>query len=619
MDPLEIKRKFTSLPDLIKTSLALISLDGNIEYINKSAENFMKTTIKDAFGKPFCSMYPWNINPKYTKDIKLTCKLAERSAKPQKILIDMSKDCNFSVFVDIIPGSLRLKAVKNFIIEWRVVYPDEIEIFKDINSSITNSYDIVIMRDLEGNIAYCNVPTRFNLTQNEIAGKKFSEIFNKEFAEKDKTYFDAVISSGQNITNEGKLKYGPIDYWFLQHYFPVKNSQGKITGVGYLANNITEKKIIEQAWKSAEKEYESIFENTPICVFRVRYDGKILKINPAGARMFGYEDPNEMMNLVSDVRIDIFDNRDEIIKKITESSKKNELLKIETHARKKDGSIIYINANARPIYNEDNKLLYFEGFVIDDTQRYKMYASIKEQEQILSTIFDLMPGYTYFKDKDFRIVYMNKKTLDNFNFKKEDVVGKTDFDLFPKDIAEKHIEQDQITIETGQEVNTEIVILDDTTFKTILDKKTAVKDEDGNLLGIIGIGIDITELKRTQNALKKTEAMYRSIFDNSPIGIIVINDDNDILELNPQMAKILGFDSIESAMKQKLKADQFFPSKDELEKIKNIIYNTQGTAILGAVVKRIDGSDVLCKAKVVKVEDPNTGELLLHGFVYELD
>src|SRR5208337_1447884 len=76
-----------------------------------------------------------------------------------------------------------------------------------------------------------------------------------------------------------------------------------------------------------------------------------------------------------------------------------------------------------------------------------------------------------------------------------------------------------------------------------LTTKVPVRDQNGTILGLVGIVRDITERKRLEEALRESEAQYRTIFMEAPVGIFHSTPEGKLLSANPAFARILGYDS----------------------------------------------------------------------------
>jgi PAS domain S-box-containing protein len=131
----------------------------------------------------------------------------------------------------------------------------------------------------------------------------------------------------------------------------------------------------------------------------------------------------------------------------------------------------------------------------------RLDAMLSKERNLLRTLIDNLPDAIYIKDTKYRKVISNLADVHNMHLQEEaDVVGKDDFELFPKELAEGFFKDDQVVINTGQPVvNREEYVLDEKGEKRWLStSKLPLKDRNDKIVGLVGIGRDITERKRAE-------------------------------------------------------------------------------------------------------------------------
>ena len=128
----------------------------------------------------------------------------------------------------------------------------------------------------------------------------------------------------------------------------------------------------------------------------------------------------------------------------------------------------------------------------------------KEHKQ-LRTLIDAVPDFIYFKDKEAKFITANKKILNVFKVNTlSQIIGKTDYDFFPKELADEYYHDDISTIKSGEPlINKEEIVYNEFGEKLFLSTtKIPLKDESGTIFGLVGIGRDITKQKQTEEQLK---------------------------------------------------------------------------------------------------------------------
>lgn len=159
------------------------------------------------------------------------------------------------------------------------------------------------------------------------------------------------------------------------------------------------------------------------------------------------------------------------------------------------------------------------------------------------SLFDDIPAYIYFKDKNRRFVRASKYFCKLFGRGLEDIIGKKDEDLFPEEIATPTAADDRHVIATGiplvnKEEGSESV---GDGGHWVLTTKMPWRDRKGNVIGLFGISKDITDLKQTEKLLRESEGKFKNLAEQSP-NIIFINLRGRVVYVNQKCVEIMGYD-----------------------------------------------------------------------------
>ncbi|MCB0209472.1 MAG: GAF domain-containing protein, partial [Anaerolineae bacterium] len=153
-----------------------------------------------------------------------------------------------------------------------------------------------------------------------------------------------------------------------------------------ITQDITERKKAEQALQQAEEKYRSIYENAVEGIFQTSLDGHYISANPALARIYGYDSPQQLIENIIDIKNQLYvvpNRRDEFIKKIR---KLGQISDFESKIHRRDGEIIWISENGRSVFDTNGHLIYFEGAVTDITHRKKAEQEILQRNAELAAI-----------------------------------------------------------------------------------------------------------------------------------------------------------------------------------------------------------------------------------------
>ncbi|MBF0529317.1 MAG: PAS domain S-box protein, partial [Deltaproteobacteria bacterium] len=208
-----------------------------------------------------------------------------------------------------------------------------------------------------------------------------------------------------------------------------------------------------------------------------------------------------------------------------------------------------------------------ERLVIQINERERVEKALQENQVLLQSILDNSTAFIYFKDLSGRYLFINNHFSRTLGLRDEDLIGKKDIEVFPREISEKYRENDQKVLKTRRALGFEEITNQQDGPHNFISIKFPVYRPDGLIYAIGGISSDITDNKRAEESVRKSEQRFRAIFDQAPLGIAVIdNQTGQILQINPRFCEIFGRTS-EEMLKMDFRrleiADDFPPDIDE--------------------------------------------------------
>jgi hypothetical protein len=137
----------------------------------------------------------------------------------------------------------------------------------------------------------------------------------------------------------------------------------------------------------------------------------------------------------------------------------------------------------------------------------KLAIADKTREELLWALMNNIPDLIYFKNGYNRFIMVSKTKAEQVGSTPEEIIGKTDFDFYPKEIAEKTVADDKHVVETGEPIvdRVEKHILPSGEERWLSTVKVPLRDENGVIIGTMGISRDITELKRAEEKRVRAE------------------------------------------------------------------------------------------------------------------
>ncbi|MBK6792007.1 MAG: response regulator [Anaerolineales bacterium] len=182
----------------------------------------------------------------------------------------------------------------------------------------------------------------------------------------------------------------------------------------------------------------------------------------------------------------------------------------------------------------------------DITDRKDAENKLAIERNLLRTLIDHLPDRIYVKDIQGRKTLSNLADMSASGARSiQELIGKTDFDMYPSELAEKYWTDDKVVIDTQAPlIDREELGLDkDGNPAWVMTSKVPVRDGDGRMMGLVGIGRDITRQKEIEFEIKRQKQFYEILISNSPVAIVVLDNNERITSSNPAFEKLYGYKS----------------------------------------------------------------------------
>ena len=173
-------------------------------------------------------------------------------------------------------------------------------------------------------------------------------------------------------------------------------------------------------------------------------------------------------------------------------------------------------------------------------ERQRLVNALKESETLYHSLIDQLPVRVFRKDRDGTFTFVNKTWCDEKNVEASKVIGTSDFEYSPKELAEKYRADDQHVLTTGEDFHDIEPYMTDSGEHFVEVVKTPLRDHRGNIIGLQGALLDVTDRMRAQEALRNSEAMYHSLVENIPMCVWRKDLDGNFTFGNRQLCDELG-------------------------------------------------------------------------------
>lgn len=313
----------------------------------------------------------------------------------------------------------------------------------------------------------------------------------------------------------------------------------RAVGVKHLSTEAAEAK---QALSASEARFREVVQTAPDAIVLADTDGRILSWNAAAESLFGYS-PGDVVGQPLTMIMPERYRSDHLralqrLRVTGDMRLKGTLIKV--HGLRRDGREFPVEMSLSS-WTSDNRR-FFCGILRNVTARDEADTRLRRQQIEQQALLDLIPAMVWYKDAHNRILRVNRRAADSLNKSVAEIEGQSTYDLYP-DEAEKYYQDDLEVLASG-EPKLGIVELYQTGSgekRWAQTDKVPYCDLDGTALGVLVFAQDITERKRTEEALRASEERLRIIIESSPNGIVMVNEEGVIVLVNAALAALFGY------------------------------------------------------------------------------
>jgi two-component system cell cycle sensor histidine kinase/response regulator CckA len=338
-----------------------------------------------------------------------------------------------------------------------------------------------------------------------------------------------------------------------------------------MMRDIAKRKQTEEALRESAERFRLIAETIDevFWISDIKKE-RVIYVSPAYERVWGYSSKNLYQNRRSFRDAIHPEDRDRVDATLA-LEKTGQPFDCQYRIIRADGSIRNIWDRRFPIPDETGRVNCYVGVAQDVTPWKSAEQALKESKDYLNQIINCIGDTIFVKDQYYRHVLVNDAMCAWTGKQREELLGKTAHELFPKAEMDPLLEQERLVFETGKECITENDLTDPQgNRRTLMTKKSLLFDEKGSKQ-IVGVVRDITERKQAEEALRESEMRYRTAIEHCNDGV-VIGKGTITLFANQRYVEMFGYDTPEEIVGRPA---SLIAHPDEINRMENIMLARQ--------------------------------------------
>ncbi len=296
-----------------------------------------------------------------------------------------------------------------------------------------------------------------------------------------------------------------VERWVYDKTWIVKDANGKISHLEGVIYDVTELKRSEQELKMNEEKLSAFFNNSVVGVGLISRNRRYILVNSRWSELTGYNIVKA--HLLKDIDITYEKDKSET-EKILEKFKSKELSTFNYEKRivKADGTFFWGNVSCSASYDSNEELEFMVEIIVDISKQKQHEVELKEQNQFSQELINAIPNPIFYKNKNYQYIGCNDAFLQFIGKTKEEIMHKSPFDLAPKNKALHYIAQDKSLFENPSRIQQyESKVSTPGGEKNVIFYKSVFRKIDGSVNGLVGVILDISEIKNIQKELEKAK------------------------------------------------------------------------------------------------------------------
>ncbi|MBD2184358.1 PAS domain S-box protein [Planktothrix sp. FACHB-1355] len=412
--------------------------------------------------------------------------------------------------------------------------------YKRIETKVSGNFFRHLVCIFDKNGYFQHVNTRWEKTlgfrREELLGKAAIEFVHPEDREATLAAAKKLSKGVNTIYFENRYRCKDGSYKWLMWTGAELTADGSAYAIAY---DISDRKHIEKALRESEERYQTLTEVSPVGIFHTDAEGRYLYVNDRMQEIAGLT-PREALGQ-GWLKAIHPEDRDRVLQQWQQAVKAELPFSSEYRFQHSDGTTIWVFGQAAVQQNSTHQIKGYIGTTTDISDRKRTEEALRESEQRLQAILDNSPAVIFAKDTQGRYIFSNQRHEKLFGVSRKHIEGKTDYDILPRDIADRFRESDRKVLETGTPLEWEELVPQQDGIHTYIASMFPLYDATGVLYAVCGVATDITERKRAEQERLELADRIQLLLESTGEGIYAIDLEGSCTLINKAAAEMLGY------------------------------------------------------------------------------
>ena len=345
-----------------------------------------------------------------------------------------------------------------------------------------------------------------------------------------------VFSSNRNRTRNGQVIHCE---WYNS---VLHDAGGKMISVLSQVLDITERKRAEETIARERQLLRTLIDLLRETFYVKDLDSRFLVVNETLAKQYGKDTPSQLLGL-SDADLYPAGLAAEFRAEEMKVFAGEPLIAHEDSMVFLDGRTHTVLTTKLPFRDGQGRICGLVGIGQDITERKRAEDELRRTNTFLDSIIENLPNMMFLKDaRTLRFVRFNRTGVNLLGCSEADLLGKTDYDFFPKELADLFTEKDRQVLRGKEVVDIpeEPLQTRDKGERILHTRKVPILNANGEPEYLLGISEDITERKRAEEALRESQALYHSLVEQLPVGVFRKDPAGRYVLVNPWFCRLKG-------------------------------------------------------------------------------